>query len=186
MESFYSERIFRPLGMHSTGFVVPAGDLDRLVPCYLDVDGALVPYDDDGQWMRPRVFADGGAGLVSTVTDYLAFGRMLLAGGTHRGERFLAPELVSAMTTDHLTTEQRATGGPILDGRGWGYGLSIIDEAAAEGRIGYGWSGGFGTVWANDPVHDLVAVLCTQVLVSPGSWAMEHDFWTATYRALDR
>jgi CubicO group peptidase (beta-lactamase class C family) len=149
-ESFYSERIFQPLGMRDTAFVTPAGDLGRLVACYQEVDGALVRYDDGGRWARRQMFADGGAGLVSTVGDYLAFGRMLLAGGTHRGEQFLAPELVTAMTTDQLTVDQRATGGPVLGGRGWGYGVSVIDGPAAsgEGPTGYGWSGGFGTVWA--------------------------------------
>jgi CubicO group peptidase (beta-lactamase class C family) len=133
------------------------------------------------------VFADCGAGLASTVGHYLAFGQMLLAGGTHRGERILAPELVAAMTTDQLTPEQRNTAGPILDGRGWGFGLSIIDppEGAGRGPKGYGWSGGFGTAWVTDADGDLVAVLCTQVLSSSGSSAVEADFWSGTYEALD-
>ena len=113
---------------------------------------------------------------------------MLLAGGTHRGARILAPELVAAMTADHLTPEQRDTAGPILGGRGWGFGLSIIDPpgGAGTGPKGYGWNGGFGTAWVNDPAEDLVAILCTQVLAAPGSSGVESDFWSATYRALDR
>ncbi|MGE5289575.1 MAG: serine hydrolase domain-containing protein [Micromonosporaceae bacterium] len=187
VEAFYREHIFDPLGMHDTGFQVPAAQLRRLVPCYQEVDGALEPFDDDGQWSRPRVFPDCGAGLVSTVSDYLAFGQMLLAGGTYRGKRILAPELVTAMTTDQLTPQQRDTAGPILNGRGWGFGVSIIDppEIAAPGPRGYGWSGGFGTVWVNDPDEDLVAILCTQVLAAPGGSAVEADFWSATYQALD-
>jgi len=188
VESFYNERIFGPLGMTGTGFRVPESELHRLVPCYQEAAGGLVPYDDDGQWARPRVFADCGAGLVSTVSDYLVFGQMLLAGGTHRGARILAPELVAAMTADHLTPEQRDTAGPILGGRGWGFGLSIIDPpgGAGTGPKGYGWNGGFGTAWVNDPAEDLVAILCTQVLAAPGSSGVESDFWSATYRALDR
>jgi CubicO group peptidase (beta-lactamase class C family) len=187
LESVYAERILGPLGMDDTGFTVPAEQLARLVPCYQHADGALQPYDDDGQWSRPRPFADGGAGLVSTVGDYLAFGQMLLAGGTHRGQRILPPELVAAMITDQLTPAQRDTGGPILGGRGWGFGLSIIDtpESGGRGPAGYGWSGGFGTVWANDPGEGLVAVLCTQVLASAESWAVEAGFWSAVYEALD-
>jgi CubicO group peptidase (beta-lactamase class C family) len=186
VESFYRERIFEPLGMHDTGFVVPAPDLGRLAPCYQQIDGALQPFDDDDQWSRPPVFADCGGGLVSTAGDYLAFGRMLLAGGTNAGQRIAPSELVAAMTTNQLSPEQRANAGLILDGRGWGFGLSIIDRPDnAKGPKGYGWSGGFGTVWLNDPEEDLVAVLCTQVLASPASWAMESDFWAATYDALD-
>jgi CubicO group peptidase (beta-lactamase class C family) len=182
-ESFYAERIFGPLGMADTGFTVPAGQRSRLVPCYQPADGTLQPFDDEGQWSRPRAFADCGAGLVSTAGDYLTFGRMLLAGGTHRGERIVPAELVAAMTTDQLTPRQRATAGPILDGRGWGFGVSIIDPPpGAEGPRGYGWSGGFGTVWANDPGEDLVAVLLTQVMAQPGSAAVESAFWDAAYQ----
>jgi len=185
VESFYREHIFDPLGMHDTGFQVPANGLHRLAPCYQEVEGALTPFDDDRQWSRPRPFVDCGAGLVSTASDYTAFGRMLSAGGTYRGKRIVAPELVAAMTADQLTSEQRARGGPILDGRGWGFGLSVIDPptGAGGGPKGYGWSGGFGTVWANDPDEDLVAVLGTQVL-APTDGALEAAFWSATHQAL--
>ena len=185
-EAFYAERIFGPLGMHDTGFRVPPDELHRLVPCYQEAGGVLVPFDDDGQWSCSRVFTDGGAGLVSTVGDYLSFGQMLLAGGVHRGARILAPELVAAMTTDQLTPGQRDSAGPILDGRGWGFGLSIIDPPEPAGLKGYGWNGGFGTAWANDPGEGLVAILCTQVLAAPGSPAVEADFWSATYQSLAR
>lgn len=174
-EAFYAEHIFGPLGMTDTAFTVPAADLPRLVPCYQDAGGVLEPYDDEGLWARPRPFPDGGAGLAATVGDYLAFGRMLLDGGAHRGTQLLPPGLVAEMTADHLTPEQRASAGPILDGRGWGFGLSIID---GPGLAGYGWSGGFGTAWVNDPARDLVAVLCTQVL-APASMAVEADFMAA-------
>jgi CubicO group peptidase (beta-lactamase class C family) len=184
---FYRERIFGPLDLDDTGFRVPAPELHRLAPCYLEVDGALEPFDDDALWSRPRAFNDCGAGLVSTAGDYVAFAKMLLAGGAHRGRRLLPAELVGAMTTDQLTAEPRDMAGPIRDGRGWGFGLSTIDAPAGggSGPKGYGWNGGFGTVWVTDPDEDLVAVLRTQVLASPGSSAVESDFWSATYQALD-
>jgi CubicO group peptidase (beta-lactamase class C family) len=186
VESFYRDRIFEPLGMRDTAFHVPATELHRLAPCYLEADGGLSPFDDDGLWSRPRVFADCGGGLVSTVSDYLAFGQMLLAGGVYEGARILAAGLVAAMTTDQLTGQQRDTAGPILDGRGWGFGVSIIDppEITGAGPRSYGWSGGFGTAWVNDPDSDLVAVLCTQVLSSAGGPVAEPGFWSATYQAL--
>jgi CubicO group peptidase (beta-lactamase class C family) len=185
-EAFYAERVFGPLGMSDTGFVVPPDQLSRLVRCYREGGGGLEPYDDGGTWARSRPFTDGGAGLVSTVHDYLAFGQMLLDGGIHQGQRFLAPELVVAMTTNQLTPEQRDRAGPILDGRGWGFGLSIIERppGAPTSPGGYGWDGGFGTTWVNDPAMGLVAVLCTQVLASPGSAAIQDEFWPAVYQAL--
>jgi hypothetical protein len=37
------------------------------------------------------------------------------------------------MTSDQLTPRQRATGGLILDGRGWGFGVSILNPPQAAG-----------------------------------------------------
>lgn len=39
------------------------------------------------------MFEGGGGGLISTAGDYLAFASALLAGGTHHGERVLAPHV---------------------------------------------------------------------------------------------
>src|SRR5258708_10558483 len=111
---------------------------------------------------------------------------MLLAGGVHRGARILAPELVAAMTTDQLTPGQRDSAGPILDGRGWGFGLSIIDPPEPAGLKGYGWNGGLGTAWAHDPREGLVPILFTHVLSPPGRAAVEADFWAPAYHSLAR
>lgn len=112
---------------------------------------------------------------------------MLLSGGAHQGQPFLSPVLAAAMTADQLTPTQRDSAGPILDGRGWGFGLSILDPPGvpAGAPTGYGWSGGFGTVWANDPTEGLAAVLLTQVLAAPGVSILERDFWNGVYGALD-
>ena len=110
VDSFYRERIFDPLGMHDTGFRALPAQLSRSTVLPGGRRGTE-PFDDDGQWSRPRVFADCGAGLLSTASDYLAFGQMLLADGVHRGERILAPELVAAMTADQLTPRQRDAAG---------------------------------------------------------------------------
>jgi CubicO group peptidase (beta-lactamase class C family) len=186
--SFYERRIFDVLGMHDTAFQVPATQEHRLASCYEEIDGHLAPYDDNGEWLRDHAFTDCGGGLISTVSDYLAFATMLLNGGTHDGTQFLAPELLAAMTTNQLTAGQRDTGGLILDGRGWGFGVSIIDAPApgTSGPKGYGWNGGFGTAWVNDPAEGLVGVLMTQVLAGPGGSSIEADFWDATYGALTR
>lgn len=186
LESFYRTAIFEPLGMGDTAFTTPT-ESSRVVPaCYGYDGGTLQPFDDENQWNRPPIFPDAGGGLLSTVQDYLAFAGMLRNGGVHDGAQLLSPDLVALMTTDQLTADQRASGGPILDGRGWGLGLSVLPPPPAPqpGPKGYGWSGGFGTVWLNDPDEDLVAVLCTQVLASEATAAVENDFWTALYAAL--
>jgi CubicO group peptidase (beta-lactamase class C family) len=68
------------------------------------------------------------------------------------------------MTTNHLTPEQMATSGIILGGRGWGFGVGVVTEPDAEWPVPgrYGWSGGYGTAWFNDPHLGVTAMLLTQ------------------------
>ena len=192
--TFLRERIFGPLGMEDTGFQVPTEKLDRLASLYAadPATGVLELHDgvEDSQWSRPPAFPDARGGLVSTADDYLAFGRMMLNGGVHGGERILSRASVELMTTDHLTPEQRATSDSVpvfLGDRGWGFGLSTIpgDEAAAATPGRYGWEGGLGTSWSSDPAEDMVGVLMTQRLASPGSPRIDLDFWVSVYGAID-
>ena len=63
-----------------------------------------------------------------------------------------------AMTSDQLTTAQKAHGGlgpDFFKGQSWGFGLSVLDSGA------YGWAGGLGTTWLVDPVCDLVVIVLT-------------------------
>jgi CubicO group peptidase (beta-lactamase class C family) len=110
------------------------------------------------------VFPSGAAGLLSTADDFLAFAQLLLDKGTYRSERLLSVESVTAMTTNHLTGEQIATSGILLRPKGWGYGMAVATEpdemSTIPGR--YGWDGGYGTVWFNDPHRSLIAMALTQ------------------------
>ena len=185
--AFLAERVLGPLGMADTAFWVPAADLGRLVTAYTSdpQTGARSVYDEaDGAWSRPPAFESGGAGLVSTVDDMLAFGRMLLAGGGP----VLSRRTVAAMTTDQLTPAQReVVAWPPWGGTSWGFGVGLATArtgpAAAAGR--FGWDGGMGTSWACDSTEDLVGCLLTQSMwTSAGAAAVADDFWTTAYAAL--
>ena len=107
------ERVCEPLGMTDTGFSVPSQNISRLATAYQpDATGELVVEDGpDGYWSRPPAFEEGGGGIVSTASDFLAFASALLAGGTHDGEQVLSRESVTLMTSDHLTPAQKAVSG---------------------------------------------------------------------------
>ena len=192
LETFLRERIFAPLGMKDTSFGVPADKLDRLASAYRSNSqtGGLELCDGvtNSQWSRPPTFPDGGAGLVSTVDDYLAFGRMMLNRGMHGRERILSRRSVDAMITNQVAPEQKAGSEMILDEtRGWGFGLGIVtrpDEiSAVPGR--FGWEGGYGTSWASDPNNEMVAIFMSQRLWdSPAGPTVYRDFWKSAYRAI--
>jgi CubicO group peptidase (beta-lactamase class C family) len=189
LETFLRERIFEPLGMVDTGFWVPTDKVDRLADSYLgpNDDGTLTPFDpaSGSAYSRLPAFADGGAGLVSTVDDYAAFARMLLNHGTHGNQRILSRPTIQLMTTNQLTPEQVATSGLILgEDRGWGFGVGITLRrygiAATPGR--YGWDGGLGTTWYTDPAEDLFGIMLSQ---RAGHFQLFDDFWTSVYQAID-
>jgi CubicO group peptidase (beta-lactamase class C family) len=165
-----------------TRFEVPPGSLDRLVSYYRrDPDGGLVLVDGpDGQWSSPPAFPSGAGGLVSTADDWLAFARMLLAGGTTHGRPLLSPAAVRQMTTDHLTPSQRAAATLFLDGQGWGFGGSVDVRVGGPWNVPgrYGWVGGTGTAAHLTPSTGAVTILLSQVeLAGPGATALMRDFW---------
>ncbi|MGK3209137.1 serine hydrolase domain-containing protein [Amycolatopsis sp. MEPSY49] len=176
------ERIFAPLGMADTGFVVGPDRRDRFTTFYKKTaDGLVLADPPDGQWSTMPALPLGSGGLAGTAEDWVAFGRMLLASGAAPdGRRVLNAESVRAMTTDHTTAAQREIGALFLEGQGWGMG-GAVDVAAVEpwtvpGR--YGWVGGTGTTAHVVPSTGTVAVLLTQVGEDnpvPPEWM--RDFW---------
>ncbi len=196
-DRFLEERIFAPLGMKDTAFHVPASKLDRLATSYMAADpfhpdqGGVVVYDpvEGGQFSRPPAFPSGGAGLVSTADDFLAFATMLLDGGAAGGTRILSEASVRAMTSDQLTPEHKARSPWIPPGywhnHGWGFGVAVTTGARdPRGPGGYGWDGGFGTYWCNDPANGLVAMLLTQRSAFPSMTGIYGDFWSTVYDSI--
>lgn len=171
-------RIFDPLGMRDTAFWT--GDVDRLATAYQPTAAGLEVWDrPDGQWSHPPAFGDGGAGLVSTADDMLAFARMFLSGGAGA----LTPDAVRMMTTDQLTAEQRASGSVFLDGRGWSLCQSVVIEGPNAGA--FGWDGGLGTSSLVDAARDLAIIVLTQRLFeNAGAHQVHRDLQTAAYSAV--
>jgi CubicO group peptidase (beta-lactamase class C family) len=190
---FLQERIFAPLGMKDTAFSVPAAKLDRLATCYRTDSGGLAVYDaaQGGRWSSPPAFPSAGGGLVSTVDDFHAFGRMMLQLGRHGATRILARPTVELMTMDHLTPAQKAAS-PFFPGfwdrTGWGFGLSVTThrDGLAPSPGSYGWMGGFGTSWWTDPREEMVGLLLIQRLMTgPNDVIINADFATLAYQAID-
>jgi CubicO group peptidase (beta-lactamase class C family) len=195
LRSFMRERIFEPLGMKDTDFSVPESRVDRFPPCYgTDPSTGKTAVQDDahgGIYSRAPAFEGGGGGLVSTVDDLHAFGRMLLNSGSYGRERILSRPTVSLMTTDYLTAEQKEKS-PFFphfwDACGWGLGLGVITRHYDVGRSAgtFGWDGAFGTSWWVDPSEQMLGILMTQR--SPATLAYPRivgDFWTAAYQTID-
>jgi CubicO group peptidase (beta-lactamase class C family) len=166
---FVTERILRPLRMSDTSFWVEREAAPRLVTVYQrGQDGAPAPYEiEEVPFTERPALMEGAVGLVSTATDFLRFGQMLLNKGTLDGVRLLSAATVESMTKNGLPES-------ILQGKGAGnvgWGLANVDVVVAAGSRGYlttigeyGWDGSAGTFFAVDPSRELVVTLMTQNL----------------------
>jgi len=160
LDTFFKERIFKPLDMVDTGFRVTGKDMDRLVfltpqwPLYTDPTNLATK------------FFGGGSGLVSTTMDYARFAQMLLNGGELDGVRLLGPRTVALMTTDHLGARGNRDDAQYVSvpGRGYGVGFDVYvrveaGRAYAPGNVGdFFKDGAAGTIYWADPKEDLTAV----------------------------
>ncbi|MFZ1489490.1 MAG: serine hydrolase domain-containing protein [Ilumatobacteraceae bacterium] len=173
-------RVLEPLGMHETGFSVPAESADRLVSLYgpHPATKQAVKLDQFGKAaLRPPAALLGGGGLVSTAADYLRFAEMLRRRGELDGTRLLSPRTVEYMASNHLPGGADLTefGRPLFsettfDGVGFGLGVSVtVDPVAAKvpGSVGdFGWGGAASTTFWVDPVEDMTVLMMTQLLPS--------------------
>jgi CubicO group peptidase (beta-lactamase class C family) len=159
--------------MVDTQFFLPATQRDRLAAVYsLGEDGTLTraPDPETGQGAYvdgPRMCFSGGAGLLSTASDYARLLQMMLNGGELDGARLLGPKTVELMTSHH-------TGALFNEGKtGFGLGFEIVDDIGKAGMFGspgeFSWGGAYHTVYWADPKEKIVAVLMTQLLPATGS-----------------
>lgn len=180
LDEVLRRRVFAPLGMKDTRFVVPREHQERCAKAYgFDADGRRIEVREGpgGSFLAERppkmTFVSGGQGLWSTVDDYLAFARALLGHAPH----ILRSETLTSMRTNRLTPAQRASaevGGMSLFAAGHGFGLGVAvvlepDDAfptICRGHAGtVGWPGGFGGWWQADPTDDAIAIFLTHNMV---------------------
>ena len=166
--AFLREELFEPLGMKDTGFHVPEEKRDRLVTCYRRVPGGLEEFRSlhlaVGRYDREPAFESGGAGLVSTLDDYAAFGTMLMQQGEYRGRRILSPAAVRFMTAPRLGPDVRKDLWDSLCGYNYGCLMRVCDRPEScsifTGQGEYGWDGWLGTYFANLPQEEITFLLC--------------------------
>jgi len=172
LDRFLDEQILTPLGMNDTNFYLPRNQRDRLATVYASQDGALARAPEEGSAGQgafvdgPRRSFSGGAGLLSTATDYARFLQMVLNGGELDGQRILSRTTVDLMTTSHL--------GDIgfRPGEGFGLGFYVVEDVGRRGTPGSvgeaGWGGAYHSTYWIDPEEDLVVVHLTQLIPAGG------------------
>ena len=163
LDEYFKSKIFDPLHMDDTGFYVPEEKLDRFTQVYyLDEEGDLKAGGFMAEaFKKPTVLFYGGAGLVSSMDDYLSFCRMLLDGGTLNGVRILEESTVKMIMSDQLpeTASYREAMGHGLAGQ--------VNLESGE----YSWAGAASTNFWIDPSEQMIIITYAQLMPSDHSYA---------------
>lgn len=188
-ETYVRQHVLDPLGMRDSGWTQPEERFSRLaVPYVHGSDGLQRQPEADIRRMNfaPRKLTMGGAGLVSSLDDYMRFARMLLGRGSLDRVQILKPSTVKMMATNELDPE--ITERLWLPGKGnGGFGMDFFvrtgrpkDSKENRGAVGeFFWDGAASTLFWVDPANDLAAVFFVQSLPFDGT--LHHDFRAAVY-----
>lgn len=197
---FLDEEIFMPLGMRDTGFWVPEEKQDRLAKTYETVvlpDGRkdMILYTGNhlgirNDMMQSPAYEAGGAGLVSTLDDYMKFAGMLLGEGFFDGVRILQPETVRYMCSRELMPAQQAAMDAWigLEGHSYGNFMRVCKDPTKSKmlvrRDEYGWDGWLGMYFANFPNEKMTMLIGTQKK-DGGTFALTRKLRNAILSAIE-
>lgn len=208
LEEFLQERVFLPLGMVDTSFILAKEKESRFSDCWEPrySKGKMtlksIGHRSIDRYRNPP-FYNGSGGLISSAQDYGMFCEMLLHGGLSRaGKPILSSQTIEYMTKNHLRMGKNRTPARMQDmtvgqhgdlfplGRGFGLGFSIVEDDALDYWIcnkgEYGWSGAASTIYFVDPKEELFVVFCTQVLLAdPRIMGLDAALHAIVYGALE-
>jgi CubicO group peptidase (beta-lactamase class C family) len=165
---FEKERLFDPLGMTETAYYVADAAKRPRIAEPMPTDRFITPVAGIRDPLTPRRWESGGAGLVGTIGDYARFAQMLLNGGTLDGRRYLKPETVALMTSDHIGPETKIARDHfyfpgVHSGFGLGFAVRTSTPPNTSWPLGeYRWDGVAGTFFFVDPKHDMFAICMIQ------------------------
>lgn len=168
LDVFFTEHIFKPLGMDDTWFYIPKTKSHRLVGIQTKKDKQWKQYTSDLYEIDfpikgAKTFFSGGGGLSSTAKDYATFLQMYLNNGELNGIRLLSRTTIQFMMANHI-------------GRLWGdtgsfHGLAFMvtdqkgqDKGGDGSKGSFAWGGYFNTVYFADPKEKTIGILMKQTI----------------------
>jgi len=161
VSEFLKENIFDPLGMDHTGYHYFGNMRENMITAYAnDGNGNRTPIPNNEIMFEDRFepeakYEAGGAGLFSSVNDYIKFSQMLACGGEYKGVKIIGSKTIDLMRANQLNeTQLKDFRNDYLDGYGYGLGVRTMMEpgCVSNSSVGeFGWTGFMGTYVAIDP-----------------------------------
>lgn len=199
---FLQENIFAPLGMNDTAFYVPAPKQPRLSKVYKTIPDKAAPgkfaleaFEGCNLGIQYTMdhapsFESGGAGLCSTIDDYMKFGLMLVNRGQFKKEQILQGATIDFMSQAQLRDDiQQKFNQKMEHLSGYTY-CNLLRIAKEPGKCKalttkgeYGWDGWLGPYLGIDPANKLVIVMTMQK-VDSGTWELTRKIKNIIYSSI--
>ena len=165
---FLKQEIFEPCEMANTTFVPTQKQWGQIIDMHNRVDGnnTVAKMKENCVFMDyPCTHYLGGAGLVSTLSDYTKFAKMLLNNGKTPKKQILSEETFQLMHTPFVSEEIM----PSYER--WGLGVRVIvnEECPTLPAGAFGWSGAYGSHFWIDPTNKVAAVFMKNSFFDGGS-----------------
>ncbi|HJT06637.1 MAG TPA: serine hydrolase domain-containing protein [Stellaceae bacterium] len=189
--AYLRERVWQPLGMADTSFVIPAENATRYAKALPNDPDTGKPQKVEPDATRPTKFECGGGCAASTASDYLRFAVMLMDKGKFGDKRIIGRKTAEYMLSNQLGPEVRNLIGnadPTRADYGFGLGLAVRTTPGVVrlmGSVGdFSWPGASGTNWWADPKEELVVVFMAH---SPGPtrWHYRQVINAMVYEAIE-
>lgn len=181
---YMRENIWGPLGLRDTCFFPDEKQQERIVAQYRYANDKYEAVPKTCAYRLTRNYESGGAGIVSSVDDYILFADAMACGGVGaNGARIICPETIDLMRTSRITgTCANDFKRACANKPGYTYALGVrthIDPKASESKspIGeFGWDGAAGSYVLIDPENHLSIFYAQHVLGHPAAYDVIHPF----------
>ncbi len=171
LQDFAQERLFTPLGMKDTNYIVPESLWGRVV--------RRKPHNDSEEDWYTSPFSlkipSPAGGIYSTVHDMAVFAQMYLNEGIYGDKRILSPVTVRQMTKDQIPGLSATYRDERFRDASWGYGWNVLgikrDRGSLQSEKAYCHGGAGGTCIWIDPVYGIIGVwLSVEFTVQPSQF----------------
>ena len=186
---YMKENILEPLGMKDTFFGVPKDERkDRLAKKY-SYFGVEVPTLGENicVYNLTDEYESGGAGLISSASDYIIFLDALANGGMAKnGKRILSAGSVEMMGTNQLSGKPLEDFDALRKGYGYGFGVRTHIDPERSGSLSpigeFGWDGAAGAFSLVDTENKISLAYFQEVM----GWdiAIQNEMKNALYKCL--
>jgi CubicO group peptidase (beta-lactamase class C family) len=182
LDQFLNDRIFVPLDMTDTSFLVPEAKRDRMATIYTTASAPGGELTALPRTFGSATYFSGGGGLFSTARDYSRFAQMLLNNGELEGKRFITRDSLNLMTSNQIGDHM------VFGILKYGLGFGLVSTATpSEGKPvldSYFWAGAYSTNFWVDPRRDIIGLVMTQVM--PVTQTAEQLLHQAVNKAVEK